>query len=72
MSVREIALELERSLDLLETTLHDVPARHRSIRSVFEHSWNLLSEEERAALMKLSVFPGDLHARRLKRLQVQH
>ena len=54
----EIAAELARGLDLLETTLQDVPARHRSIRLVFDHSWKLLSEVEIAALMKLAVFPG--------------
>jgi predicted ATPase/transcriptional regulator with XRE-family HTH domain len=58
MSLSEIAHELERSLDLLETNLFDVPARHRSIRSVFEHSWDLLTAEERAVLMRLSLFQG--------------
>ncbi len=54
----EIAGELARSLDLLETNLSDIPARHRSIRSVFEHSWDLLTEKERGALMRLSLFQG--------------
>ncbi len=58
MSPAEIAGELEQSLDLLETNLFDVPSRHRSIRSVFEHSWDLLIEEERSALMRLSLFQG--------------
>jgi predicted ATPase/transcriptional regulator with XRE-family HTH domain len=58
MSPTEIALELERSLDLLETNLSDVPPRHRSIRSVFAHSWELLTAEERAVLMRLSLFQG--------------
>jgi predicted ATPase/transcriptional regulator with XRE-family HTH domain len=58
MSPGEIALELERSIDWLETTLLDVPDRHRSIKTVFEHSWKLLTDEERAVLMKLSVFQG--------------
>jgi predicted ATPase/transcriptional regulator with XRE-family HTH domain len=56
MSPAEIALELERSPDLLEANLFDVPARHRSIRSVFEHSWDLLTAEERLVLMRLSLF----------------
>lgn len=52
----EIAREIERSLDFLTTAARDVPARHRSLRSVFDHSWSLLSVEERSALMRLSVF----------------
>jgi predicted ATPase/transcriptional regulator with XRE-family HTH domain len=58
LSCQEIALELERSLDLLETRKHDVPERHRSIRTVFEHTWEMLTDEERNLLMKLSVFQG--------------
>jgi len=55
---REIADELEQNLDFLETRKLDVPVRHRSLRTVFDHSWTLLSEEERLALMRLSVFQG--------------
>jgi predicted ATPase len=58
LSLREIVHELEKSLDLLETKKLDVPERHRSIRSVFDHSWSLLTDEERLLLMKLSVFQG--------------
>ena len=58
MSPAEIAEELAHGLDLLQTTLQDIPARHRSIQLVFDHSWKLLTEEERAALMKLAVFQG--------------
>jgi predicted ATPase/transcriptional regulator with XRE-family HTH domain len=56
LSCREIAVELEHSLDLLETKKLDVPERHRSIRTVFEHSWAMLSGEEQDLLMRLSVF----------------
>ncbi|MGD8402378.1 MAG: tetratricopeptide repeat protein [Anaerolineales bacterium] len=58
LSCREIADELERTLDFLETKKLDVPQRHRSLKSVFDHSWKLLNDEERLALMRLSVFRG--------------
>lgn len=54
----EIAAELQRGLDILTTTLRDVPPHQRSIRSVFEYSWALLSAEERTILAQLSVFRG--------------
>ena len=54
----EIVTEIENSLDFLETDLRDVPERHRSIRAVFEYSWNLMSENERDVFKKLSVFRG--------------
>jgi predicted ATPase/transcriptional regulator with XRE-family HTH domain len=56
MPPNEIAREIERNLDFLTTAARDVPERHRSLRSVFDHSWSLLSIEERSALMRLSVF----------------
>jgi predicted ATPase len=58
LTCREIAHEIEQSLDFLVTSVRDVPERHRSLRAVFDHSWNLLSAEERAVLRRLSVFPG--------------
>jgi len=58
LSCHEIAHELERNLDFLETQKLDVPQRHRSIKAVFDHSWDLLNDEERTILKRLSVFRG--------------
>ncbi|MDQ4075944.1 MAG: tetratricopeptide repeat protein [Chloroflexota bacterium] len=54
----DLAEEIAHSLDFLSTTLWDVPARHRSLRAVFDHSWRLLSPEERMVLAQLAVFRG--------------
>lgn len=54
----EIADEISRSIDFLARADRDMTPRHRSMRAVFDHSWRLLSEEERTVLMKLSVFRG--------------
>jgi predicted ATPase/DNA-binding SARP family transcriptional activator len=58
LSCTEIAVELERDLEFLTTSLQDVPERHRSLQAVFDHSWNLLAEEERAVFRRLSAFRG--------------
>lgn len=58
MPLPEIAQEIEKSLDFLETDLRDVPQRHRSIRAVFEYSWALMTPDERSMFAKLSVFRG--------------
>jgi len=58
LPIEEIAQEIENSLDFLETDLRDVPERHRSIRAVFEYSWNLMTEAEQDIFLKLSVFRG--------------
>jgi predicted ATPase len=55
LSLPEIAAEIERNLDILNTELHGIPDRQRSIRAVFNTSWQLLSERERAILPTLSI-----------------
>ena len=58
LSLSEIVEELERSLDFLTTTMHDVAERHRGLRASFEYSWKLLTATEQETLMKLAVFRG--------------
>jgi predicted ATPase/DNA-binding SARP family transcriptional activator len=45
-------------LDFLTSDLRDAPERQRSMRAVFDHSWNLLTAHERAVMQALSVFRG--------------
>jgi non-specific serine/threonine protein kinase len=54
----QIATQIERSLDFLTTPLRNLPKRHSSLRAIFDGSWELLSQVERAVLMKLSIFRG--------------
>lgn len=54
----DIAREIEKNLDFLAASSHDLPERHRSMRAVFDHSWNLLGEHERAIFKRLSAFRG--------------
>lgn len=54
-----IAGEIARGLDFLETTLRDVPSRHRSIRVLFDHSWHLLTPAEQKTLRQLSILRGE-------------
>ncbi len=63
LSVSDIAAEIERSLDFLETQLRNVPGRHRSMRAVFDGSWNLLNDEQRHAMARLSVLRGSFDHR---------
>jgi len=58
LTCREIAREIERGLDFLGTSMRDVPERQRSLRAAFDHSWNLLSADERGVLCRLAVFRG--------------
>jgi predicted ATPase/DNA-binding SARP family transcriptional activator len=58
LSLADIAGEVQRGLDFLETDWRDLPARHRSVRAVFETSWQRLDDAERHVFCQLSVFRG--------------
>ncbi len=51
-----IADEIGHGLDILTSDLSDVPDRQRSLRAVFDTSFRLLNEQERAVLPRLGVF----------------
>lgn len=55
---RQIADEIERSLDILTARHHNIPVRHRSMHAVLEQSWQLLNTAEQLVLSHLAVFRG--------------
>ena len=58
LSVPDIVKEIERNLDILTTSQQDMPQRHRSMRAVFDHFWQLLTQEEQTVFQKQAVFRG--------------
>jgi predicted ATPase/transcriptional regulator with XRE-family HTH domain len=58
LSCEEIAAEITHGADMEGLADRNLPARHRSLHAVIEHSWQLLSAEERHLLMHMSVFRG--------------
>ena len=58
LSLEQIADELQQGIDILESDLRDVPARHRSLRACFEQTWSRLSADEQFVFARLSVFRG--------------
>lgn len=58
LSCQEIAQEIKQNLDFLATSLRNIPERQRSLRAVFDYSWQLLSDEEKRVFRQLSVFRG--------------
>ncbi|MFZ2097199.1 MAG: hypothetical protein WAV05_11245, partial [Anaerolineales bacterium] len=58
MTPTEILQDIKHSLDFLTTTWPDRPEKHHSLKAVFDSSWNLLTEQERSALMRLTVLQG--------------
>ena len=58
LTLAEIAAQINHALDLPSATIKDIPARHRSIRAVFDRSWKLLTPQAAACLRQLAVFRG--------------
>jgi predicted ATPase len=57
MSVAEIARRLEDRFTLLTGGDRSAPERHQTLEAVIDWSWNLLDQQERAALRALAMFP---------------
>jgi len=55
-SCQEIAKSIAQNLDFVQSNSPDIPTRHRSLRAAFDHSWRLISEEDRRTLSKLSIY----------------
>lgn len=51
-----ITEELEQSLQLLTTSHHDVPKRHRSMPATLDVSWNRLNFDQKKGFQELTVF----------------
>ena len=58
LSCREIVFEIEHDLDFLASAQRDLPQAHRSMRAVFDHSWDLLEPSQRDLFSRLSIFKG--------------
>lgn len=56
MSVEDIARRLENRFALLRGGDRTAPDRHQTLVAVIDWSWNLLDEQRRRALRRLSVF----------------
>ena len=54
----EILDEVRRNPAELRSSGRDTPARHGSLRAVFEYSWQRLSDRERLVWARLALFPG--------------
>jgi len=58
LSLEDILSEIHVSNDFLRTEWRDIPQRQRSIRAVFDSSWERLNQEEQTVFSRLSVFRG--------------
>ncbi|MEZ4662835.1 MAG: tetratricopeptide repeat protein [Caldilineaceae bacterium] len=58
LNCEQIAQEITRGLDFLTTRFQNIPARHRSMRAVLDHSWVLLAADERDAIARLAIMRG--------------
>jgi predicted ATPase len=58
LSCAVIADEIVSNAALLTSDMRNAPDRHRSMGAVFDHSWALLSQEERRVFARLAIFRG--------------
>lgn len=68
----EIAEQVERDIDVLRSELKNLPARHRTVRGLFDESCRRLSDEQLRALLGLAVFNGSFSADAAARIAGVH
>ncbi|MFN8446599.1 MAG: BTAD domain-containing putative transcriptional regulator [Caldilineaceae bacterium] len=54
----ELVALLHKNYAVLATDLVDLPAKHRSIKTVLDYSWKFLNSEEARILAECSIFEG--------------
>ena len=58
LSIEQIAVRLDQTFRLLTGGSRSVLPRHQTLKALIDWSYNLLSEEESALMLRLSVFAG--------------
>jgi non-specific serine/threonine protein kinase len=56
LSCAEVAEGIEKGVDLLAATRSELPERQKNMHSLYDYSWNQLTEKERSQVRRLSVF----------------
>lgn len=56
-TLAQLYADIAANLDVLQTSMRNVPERQYNLRAVFMHSWRLLSAELQRTLSALAVFP---------------
>jgi len=59
--IATLAERLTRQVQSLQTTLHDLPDRHRSLEAVFNYTWKHLPPEDQQTLARIAIFPEQFH-----------
>lgn len=58
LTPQAMLLRLDTRLKLLTKGAHDLPARHQTLRSAIEWSYDLLTEDEKQLFRRMAVFQG--------------
>lgn len=67
-TLAEIVHGLDENLDSLASTERDLPARHSSLRAVWQGSWDLLQPEEQTILARTTIFRGGFEQNAAKQI----
>ena len=57
-SPEQLLAQVSSSFDRLATSMRDVPRRHRSLRAVFDQSWERLNQKQQDVFASLALFRG--------------
>ncbi|MCA9972639.1 MAG: tetratricopeptide repeat protein, partial [Anaerolineales bacterium] len=58
-ALADMVAAIAQDVDVLATTMQDLPPRHRTMQAAFQYAWRLLPPREQHILAQLSLFPGE-------------
>jgi predicted ATPase/class 3 adenylate cyclase len=58
LSCNEIVAELQANMDFLTSSMRGISDKHRSLRAIFNQTWNRLTDAQQEGFRKLAVFQG--------------
>lgn len=58
LSPNEIAEEIAKSIDFLESSSSGIPIRQRSMQAIFDYSWQMMNADEQSVFAAMSIFKG--------------
>ncbi|MCI0393667.1 MAG: tetratricopeptide repeat protein [Chloroflexi bacterium] len=58
MPLQDLVIEIENNMDVLTSQMRDVPPRQRSMRAIFDYTWELLAKPEQQLFQAMAVFRG--------------
>ncbi len=72
LTAYQLLEQIKESISILSAKSHDIPQRHQTLQATIDWSYNLLTEQERILLRRLSIFVNGFNLDAVKNICFDH